>query len=72
MYISLKIGNNTKLGVDNMSRQDEINFVANMVQKICEEANVLILPGERNGQRCIVIHDLFDGKDYYLLRGKDY
>ncbi|WP_185903787.1 hypothetical protein [Hathewaya massiliensis] len=51
-------------------RINKINFVVSLVQKLCEEAEIALIPKERKGKLIIVVRDARDGKEYYITTDK--
>lgn len=52
------------------NRQEEIDFVINMIYKLCTESNICLIPKERNGINFVAIHDNIDDKDYAIIKNK--
>lgn len=52
-------------------RQQEINFTIDIIQKLCEECNICLMPMERKGIKYVGIHDNVDDKDYCLIKNKE-
>ena len=53
-------------------RQTEISFVMDMIQKLCEEAKIGLVPYRRkDGQLMVVIEDAIDGKQYAMLKNQE-
>lgn len=50
-------------------RENEINFVADMINRLCVEANICIYPKKlKSGIQAVVIHDNETNKDYALMK----
>lgn len=49
-------------------RLNEIGFLMNMIQGMCEEAEVCIMPKQVKGTLCMVIQDARDGKEYVMKK----
>lgn len=55
--------------MSNEERTDEITFVIDMIQKLCEEAKIGLVPYKRkNGNLMVVIEDATNGKQYALIK----
>ena len=53
-------------------RANEISFVMNLVQKICKQAEIGIVPYKRkDGTLMVVIEDARNGKQYALIKNKE-
>lgn len=53
-------------------RANEINFAMDLVQKICEQTEIGIVPYKRkDGQLMVVIEDARNGKQYALIKNKE-
>lgn len=51
-------------------RINEINFVVDLVQKLCEEADIALIPKERKGKLIIAVRDARDEKEYCIQKNK--
>ncbi|KEH91647.1 hypothetical protein Z962_p0022 (plasmid) [Clostridium botulinum C/D str. BKT12695] len=49
-------------------RKQEVNFAVNLIQKLCEEANIALIATERQGVKLVVVHDNVEDQDYVILR----
>lgn len=54
----------------NEDRLNEIGFVMNMIQGICEETEIAIIAKNIKGTLCVVIRDARDGKEYVMKKVK--
>ena len=53
-------------------RQTEISFVMDMIQKLCEEAKIGLVPYRRkDGQLMVVIEDAIDGSRYVMFKSQE-
>lgn len=53
-------------------RQTEISFVMDMIQKLCEEAKIGLVPyRSKDGQLMVVIEDAIDGSRYVMLKSQE-
>lgn len=61
-----------KRGVLNYGRKkNEINFIADIIYKLCVESEVCLLPHELdNGTKLVVIQDNRNGKKYAITQNK--
>lgn len=51
-------------------RINEINFIVDMVQKLCEEAEIGLIAKEIKGRLMVVVQDARTGKEYYIGKVK--
>lgn len=49
-------------------RLNEINFVVDMIQKLCVETNVGLVAREKKGQLMVLVHDAIDSKEYAIMK----
>lgn len=53
-------------------RQTEISFVMDMIQKLCEEAKIGLVPyRSKDGQLMVVIEDAIDGSQYVMFKNQE-
>lgn len=51
-------------------RINEINFVLNMIQNLCEETKIGLVAKEVKGQLMVVVQDATTGKEYCMKKVK--
>ena len=51
-------------------RINEINFLVDMIQKLCVEAEIRLVAKEVKGQLMVVVQDARNGKEYYIGKAK--
>ena len=49
-------------------RQNEINFTINLIQELCETANITLMAKEVKGISLVAIHDNIDDKEYIIKK----
>lgn len=49
-------------------RLNEINFVADMIQKLCIEAKIALVAREKKGQLMVLVHDAITGEEYGIMK----
>jgi hypothetical protein len=49
-------------------RLQEINFAVDLIQKICEEANICLIAKEHKGTKYVSIYDNIENKDYCIIK----
>lgn len=53
-------------------RLNEINFVVDMIQKLCIEAQITLVAREKKGQLMVLVHDAITGQEYGIIKkGKE-
>ncbi|WP_195428339.1 hypothetical protein [Clostridium sp. D46t1_190503_E9] len=51
-------------------RINEINFIVDMVHKLCEEAEIGLIAKDVKGQLMVVVQDARNGKEYCMRKVK--
>jgi hypothetical protein len=51
-------------------RKDEINCVLNLINSMCETANISLIPKAWKGTWIVAVKDETDGKEYAIARSK--
>ena len=49
-------------------RLNEINFVVDMIQKLCIEAQIALVAREKKGQLMVLVHDAITGEEYGIMK----
>lgn len=56
--------------MNKQDRKNEINFVVDLVQKLCEESKIALMAKTVKGIQMVVVVDATDGQEYYIGRNK--